>query len=76
MDGLVEEESRKLLCVAVSRIFANLRRLEPSFDFRSVTEPDVGPRAADREVEVKEDAEAYADRFKVVEADESPEKMS
>ena len=73
LDTRFEEESRKLLTVAIGRVFANLRRLQPSFDFLSVTEPLEGPDATEVQAKVKQDVAAYVKRFEAVDDDESTE---
>ena len=73
LDTRLEEESRQLLTVAVSRVFANLRRLQPSFDFQSMTEPLEGPDATEVQAKVKQDVDAYVKRFEAVDDDESTE---
>ena len=45
LGDVVDEECCKLLTVAIDRVFANLQRLHPGFDFESVTEPIEGDPA-------------------------------
>ena len=61
---VVDEECRKLLTVAIERVFANLRRLHPSFDFESVTEPVEADQAQDLSNLVRAEVNDYVDRFK------------
>ena len=73
INDLVDEECRKLLTVAIDRVFANLQRLHPGFDFESVTEPVEADQAQDLSNLVREEVNNYVDRFKRVEAEQAAE---
>ena len=73
MGDVVDEECRKLLTVAIDRVFANLQRLHPGFDFESVTEPVEADQAQDLSNLVREEVNDYVDRFKRVEAEQAAE---
>ena len=61
------EESRDLLVLATSRLFANLTRLHPSIDLEAVTGPvDLSVRTP----VLQKAAEAYASKFDQFEEDE------
>jgi myosin heavy subunit len=70
VDELAEEESRKLLGVAVCRIFSNLAQSEPTFDFKAVTTPVAQEHFSALHAKVWPDVEAYIKRFKRVVAQE------
>ena len=63
----VVEESRALLVIATTRIFANLTRLHPAMDLEAVTGP---VELSARTPAAQEAAEAYAAKFEQVEVDE------
>jgi hypothetical protein len=69
LGDVVDEECRKLLTVAIERVFTNLQRLHPSFDFESVTEPVEDDQAQDLSNLVREEVNDYVDRFKRVGAE-------
>ena len=71
LDDLVDTESRELLGVAVSQVFANLAHLHPGFDFASVMEPLEKELASKLDASVWDDVEKYIQRFKRVEVEES-----
>ena len=73
MGDVVDEECRKLLTVAIDRVFANLQRLQPGFDYESVTEPVEGDQAWELSNLVREEVNDYVDRFKRVEAEQAAE---
>ena len=73
MGDVVDEECRKLLTVAIDRLFANLQRLQPGFDFESVTEPVEDDQAQDLSNLVREEVNDYVDRFKRVGAEQAAE---
>ena len=73
LDDVVDEECRKLLLVAVERVFVNLKRLYPRFDFESVTEPVEEDQALDLSNSVRDEINDYVDRFKRVEAEQAAE---
>lgn len=73
LDDRLEEESRQLLTVAVGRIFANLRCLQPSFDFKGMTEPLEGPNATEVQAQVKQEVGAYVKCFEAMDDDEGAE---
>ena len=67
LDERVVEESRDLLVLATSRLFANLTRLHPSINLEAVTGPvDLSVRTP----ALQKAAEAYASKFDQVEEDE------
>jgi hypothetical protein len=72
LDDVVDEECRKLLLVAIERVFVNLQRLHAGFDFTSVTEP-----MADAQLEtrlsnsLREEINDYVNRFKRVAAEQA-----
>ena len=67
LDERLVEESRALLVIATTRIFANLTRLHPSMDLKAVTGP---VELSTRTPVAQEAAEAYAAKFEQVEVDE------
>ena len=73
LGDVVDEECRKLLTVAIDRVFANLQRLQPGFDYESVTEPVEGDQAWELSNLVREEVNDYVDRFKRVEAEQAAE---
>jgi hypothetical protein len=73
LGDVVDEECRKLLTVAIDRVFANLQRLHPGFDFEAVTEPIEGDPAWELSNLVREEVNDYVDRFKRVEAEQAAE---
>ena len=67
LDDVVDEECRKLLLVAVERVFVNLKRLYPCFDFESVTEPMEDAQIETRlSNSLREEINDYVNRFKRV----------
>ena len=73
MGDVVDEECRKLLTVAIDRLFANLQCLHPGFDFESVTKPVEEDQALDLSNLVRDEVNDYVDRFKRVEAEQAAE---
>ena len=71
LGDVVDEQCHGLLTVAIDRVFANLQRLHPGFDYSTVTEPLEGDRAVDISNSVREEVEDYCSRFQRVE--EAPE---
>ena len=67
LDDVVDEECCKLLLVAVERVFVNLKRLYPCFDFESVTEP-MGDAQTETRLfnSLREEINDYVNRFKRV----------
>ena len=63
MNNIVEDECRELLSIAATRVFSNLRRIDPGFDFSSVLRP-VEPRlAVALEKEVRAHVEALVQAY-------------
>ena len=71
-----DEECRKLLTVAIDRVFANLQCLQPGFDYESVTEPVEEDQALELSNSVREEVNDYVDRFKRVEAEQAAEEVA
>jgi hypothetical protein len=73
MDGIVEAECRHLLKIAATRVFSNLRCLDPSFDFSAMlqrVEAEDSIRVGD---EVEEHVDALLKLFEQVDDDEDGE---
>ena len=74
LDDVVDEECRQLLLVAVERVFVNLQRLQPGFDYASVTEPMEDAQVATRlSNSLRDEINDYVNRFKRVAAEEASE---
>ena len=73
LGDVVDEECRKLLTVAIDRLFANLLRLHPCFDFESVTEPVEEDQEQRLSNSVRDEVNDYVDRFKRVGAEQAAE---
>ena len=65
---MIEDESRQLLGVVVDRIFTNLKLLTPGFDFSSVTEAAQGEDAQRVSSSLREQVDAFYNRFRRAEA--------
>ena len=71
---VVDEECRKLLLVAVERVFVNLQRLQPGFDYASVTEPMEDAQIATRlSNSLRDEINDYVNRFKRIAAEQASE---
>jgi hypothetical protein len=73
LDDFVDEECLKLLAVAIDRLFSNLRRLDLSFNFESVTEHVEDDLTVDLSNLVRDEVNDYVNRFKRVEAEPDEE---
>ena len=72
LDDVVDEECRQLLSVAVERVFVNLQRLHPGFDYTSVTEEVEDVQIATRlGNSLRDEINDYVNRFKRVAAEEA-----
>ena len=69
-ERLIDEASHNLLAVAVDRIFSNIRRLQPDFDFEMVTAPVDDEQTVLLSHSVTSMVNAYADRFRRSTVDE------
>ena len=65
---VIEDESRQLLGVVVDRIFTNLRILTPGFDLSTVTEARPAGEVLHVSNALREQVEAFCNRFKRAEA--------
>ena len=63
-ENLIDEASRNLLVVAVDRIFSNIRRLQPDFDFETVTAPVDDEQTGLLYRSISSAVNAYVDRFR------------
>jgi hypothetical protein len=72
LDDVVDEECRKLLLVAIERVFVNLQRLHAGFDYTSVTEPMEDAQIETRlSNSLRDEINDYVNRFKRVAAEEA-----
>ena len=67
---VVEEECRQLLAVAVDRIFSNLQRLQPGFDYTTVTDLSRGEEGWKISNSIRDQVDDFCSRFKRAEAKE------
>ena len=65
---MIEDESRQLLGVVVDRIFTNLKLLTPGFDLSTVTEAARGEDAHRVSNSLREQVDAFCNRFRRAEA--------
>ena len=65
---LIEDESRQLLGVVVDGIFTNLKILTPGFDLSTVTETARGEDAHRVSNSLREQVDAFCNRFRRAEA--------
>ena len=75
---VIKVESRQLLGVVVDRIFTNLRLLSPGFDLSTVTEARQGDEVWRVSNSLREQVDAFCNRFKRAEVaeDESEEEAA
>ena len=64
LEDLIDEAGRSLLVVAVDRLFSNLRRLQPDFDFEAVMEPVDDEQSVLLSRAISDTVNSYVDRFK------------
>ena len=70
---MIDQAGHNLLVVAVDHLFSNLCRLQPDFDFATMTEPVDDEEIVPLSRTISDTVNPYVDGFKRSPAAESPE---